>query len=245
MNKTALMITRATLIIIGIIISVDAITLIFTANLHVGHFLTLAAGVSLVFLGAFLKKLPTWIIVLYAVVAICTLIFCSVLVLYGSQDTTSYNEDAVIILGAGIHREAPGQTLTGRLDTSLEYYKRNSDVVLIVSGGQGPQEDITEAEAMARYLIAGGVDPNNIILEENATSSRENFAFSKSLLDEYFDSEYSVVFITNEYHVYRAEFTAKEEGYTSLSHLHSRTSLYTLIPNLLRECLAIVKTWVS
>lgn len=245
MNKTALMITRASLIIIGILISVNAIILIFTTNVHAGHFLALAAGASLILFGTFLKKLPPWLTTLYTIIVICTVIFCSVLLLYGSKDTTTYSEDAIILLGAGIHGEAPGTTLTGRLDTALEYYKKNNDAVFVVSGGQGPQENITEAEAMARYLIAGGVDPNNIILEENATSSRENFAFSKSLLDEYFDSEYSVVFISNEYHVYRAEFTAKEEGYTSLSHLHSRTSLYTLIPNLLRECLAIVKTWVS
>lgn len=75
------------------------------------------------------------------------------------------NEKAVVVLGAGLRGEQVSGLLARRLDAALAYYRQNPDVLLVVSGGQGPDEAIPEAEAMARYLQAHGVPGENILVE--------------------------------------------------------------------------------
>ena len=240
--KPLLSCLRAFMMISGGILLLDALILIATSNVHAGHFLCAFAGASLMLLGAFIKRLPLWIKTLYCICAACTIILCASLVIYGANDTAGYNEDVLIILGAGIKGDEPGVALRGRLDKALEYCSANKSCVIVVSGGQGPQEDTTEAQAMANYLTKHGIESDRIILEQQATSTRQNLEYSKVLLDAYFDSEYSSVLLTNDYHVPRAVYTANKVGYDNISHLSSYTPLYTAAPNVLRELLALCKT---
>jgi uncharacterized SAM-binding protein YcdF (DUF218 family) len=72
---------------------------------------------------------------------------------YGQTDTVSYNEDAVIILGAGINGEVPRYPLQHRLEKGAEYYKKNPEAIIVVSGGRGTDETITEAFAVVKFII--------------------------------------------------------------------------------------------
>ena len=92
-------------------------------------------------------------------------------------------EKAVVVLGAGLRGEQVSGLLARRLDAALDYYRENPDVLLVVSGGQGPDEVIPEAEAMARYLAARGVPQENIIKEDKSESTEQNFEFSRVLLE--------------------------------------------------------------
>ena len=94
------------------------------------------------------------------------------------------NEKAVVVLGAGLRGEQVSGLLARRLDAALAYYRQNPDVLLVVSGGQGPDEAIPEAEAMARYLQAHGVPGENILKEEKSESTQQNFEFSRALLEQ-------------------------------------------------------------
>ena len=163
------------------------------------------------------------------------------MIIYGKSDSTTYTEDAVIVLGAAVHGKSPSLTLKKRLDKAVEYHKQNPNAIIIVSGGQGAQEDISEAEAMEIYLIDQGVAADKIIKEDKSTSTTENFTFSKEILDKHFNKEYTTCFITNEYHVLRAADCAKDVGFDDISHLHSNTNLSYLMSGSLRECLAVIK----
>ena len=79
-----------------------------------------------------------------------------------------YDEDAIIVLGAGIRGEQVTRILANRLNTAIEYHKKNPSAKIIVTGdqGQGRREFIPESLAMKRYLIAIGI-PEEIIFEEN------------------------------------------------------------------------------
>ncbi len=244
MNTAFASVMRVLCLVFGLLLLFDALILLFISNIHTGHFLALIIAASLIMLGVFFKKIPLPIKLAYGALAALTLIFCLALLLYGIADTSVYNEDAVIVLGAGVKGKTPSVSLAGRLNTAYEYYQKNNNAVIVVSGGRGPQEDITEAQAMADYLKKLGVESDRILLEEHATSSRENFVYSKKLLDEYFEGNYTVTFITNEYHIYRSCISANNAGYSDITHLHSSTRVYTLIPNILRECVATVKQWV-
>lgn len=228
-------------IVLGSIIFLNGAGLFLVSNFNVGNLLTLLLGMVILFTAIFFEKLNKWFkIILISCISVAV-VCSSILILYGKTDNVTYKEDAVIVLGAAVHGKTPSLTLKRRLDTAVKYYNQNPEVIIVVSGGKGPQEDITEAEAMKQYLIKKGVAQDNIIKEESATSTYENFVFSKLILDEKFKNDYSVAFITNEYHILRAGACANRAGIKNLTHIHSDTSLSYIIAGSLRECLAVVK----
>ena len=227
--------------VIGSVIFLNGVGLTFTSNSNVGILMTLFLGAVIIVTALFFEKMLPWLKVLLVSGIGIAVICCSFLIIYGKTDNVTYKEDAVIVLGAAVHGKTPSLTLKRRLETAVKYYNQNPEVIIVVSGGKGPQEDITEAEAMKQYLVEKGVAQDNIIKEESATSTYENFVFSKLILDEKFKNDYSVAFITNEYHILRAGACANRAGIKNLTHIHSDTSLSYIIAGSLRECLAVVK----
>lgn len=153
--------------------------------------------------------------------------------------------DAAIVLGAGVNGTRPSLTLKSRLDAAAEYAAENPDVPIILSGGQGYGEEITEAECMRRYLTKDGVAEDRLLLEEASTNTAENFSFSKALLEQhgYDTAEITVAVISNDFHLCRAEILARREGLqvtgvgTPIPWLHLEVN-YTI-----REAFALVKTY--
>ncbi len=167
---------------------------------------------------------------------------CAFIAVYGNNDTVTYDEDVLIVLGCAVKGEEPSQPLAARLECALEYSRKNPDVFIVVSGGQGTQEDISEAQCMARYLIERGVSEDKIIKEDRATSTNENYRYSKEILDEMF-SEYSVGVVTNDFHIFRAKQLAKING-LEVTMMHAHTPISSSPMMYLREILAVAKTAV-
>ncbi len=239
---------RIIFIVLGVIFFINAILSAPVSNIHAGAILTYLIGTVFLAIGIFFnffsRRVPRILAIIFISGVIIGLAGVCGLCIYGSSDSVTHEEDAVIVLGAGIRGEKLGKALLGRLDKTIGYCEKNPDAVVVVSGGQGHGESITEALAMERYLVENGIPKEKIIKEERATSTKENFEYSKELLDDYFDGEYSVTFITSEFHVYRAGIIARSAGYDETSYVGSRTLPYLVIPNGLRECLAVIKTWV-
>lgn len=225
----------------GIIISM-------TSNLNLGNILTLLLGIVLLFVGVFWKKLniksPKWLKIAFFLLVAIVLVFSSSLYFYGKSDNAAYDEDAVIVLGAGLRGERPSSTLKGRLNAAIEYHKKNPNAVIVVSGGQGHDEDISESLAMERYLVSYGVPQNKIIKEEKSTSTYENFKFSKEILDGLLGNDYKIAYITNDYHVFRAGRIAQNAGFENITHIHSDTIWHSVLPGVLRECVGVMKYFV-
>lgn len=149
--------------------------------------------------------------------------------------------DTVIILGAGVNGTVPSRTLQARLAKALEYAEENPNAVFVLSGGQGPGEDISEAECMRRWLTSRGVPEERLLLEDRSTSTQENVRFSRKLLLER-DPDYDgkVLLITEYYHVMRAKLMALDEGFTNVSARGAYTGLPVLAANYyIREAAAI------
>ena len=84
--------------------------------------------------------------------------------------------DVILILGAGIFTETVTPMLASRLDRALKIYKVQShNCNILVSGGQGPDEPISEALAMKNYLMKCGVSSSSILMESQSSSTYENF----------------------------------------------------------------------
>lgn len=154
--------------------------------------------------------------------------------------------DVVIVLGAAVHGDEPSLTLTKRLDKAIDCLNANENAVCIVSGGMGNEENISEAQAMENYLISGGIDKSRILKEDKATTTRENFKYSKEIADEhfkYYDKDYKAVFVTSEFHIARAQELAKKEGVEAQG--VAAYSKWYILPNFcLRETFAIWHMWI-
>lgn len=240
------------LILSGVLLTLLGVALCVVANFNLGTVLTLLLGCFILFCGIFHRKLRVFtsrgiglvlkIIVSLFVCAEAVLVVG--LALYGQIDTVDYTEDAVIVLGAGIRGDQVTQALAFRLDSAIEYYTENQNALIVVSGGKGLQETITEAEAMERYLLTRGIPQTNIVKEEQATSTQENMLFSKKILDEMFGEDYRIAVITNDFHIYRGVEYARKIGFEAVTHKGARLMWYNQIPCYLRESLAVLKLWV-
>lgn len=133
----------------------------------------------------------------------------------GEADNTDTPVQAVIVLGAGVNGKTPSLALSTRIDAAAAYLKAHPDVPAVLSGGQGPGEDITEAQAMYTALTAAGIASDRLLLEQDSTSTAENFADSKVLLqDRGVDTETAAVaVVSNDFHLFRAGMLARRAGF--------------------------------
>ncbi len=126
------------------------------------------------------------------------------------DEEKEYN--SIVVLGAGLNGgRNVSRTLRFRLDKAIELYELNQ-VPIVVSGGQGVDEQVSEAFAMKEYLVAQGVPEEDIYLEDKSTSTEENFDFSKVVLDNIFEDDYEIVFTSNDFHISRAEKFMEDSG---------------------------------
>ncbi|MDR1560331.1 MAG: YdcF family protein [Clostridiales bacterium] len=164
------------------------------------------------------------------------------LTLIQSAASPDYEADAVIVLGAGLAGDRVTITLAARLDKALWYFQKNPNATIVVSGGQGPNETISEAGAMAKYLIERGVPDEKIIREPRSSNTEENFEFSKALLNSAFHgSPIRILYITNRFHIFRAGLYAGKAGLNAKGLAAPTRPLYLIPNNYSREYFALIK----
>ena len=188
------------------------------------------------------KKMK-WLTVTIAALFISVIGFSGFLAVYGRRSTADYTEDVVLVLGGGIRQGEVRTTLRMRLDQALAYHRNNPAALILVTGGYGYGENISEAEAMARYLIAHGVPAEQIILENAAYSTYTNMSFSREKLDAHFDRPPRAVIITSDFHMFRSARFAYRLGIEATTYPAS-TPLFGKPFYYLREVAAVIKMWV-
>lgn len=154
----------------------------------------------------------------------------------------------VIVLGAKVDGCHLTDALRQRLDRALEYLSKHPGAKVVVSGGQGHGEKITEACAMAEYLEAKGIDRGRIRKEESSTTTRENLILSGRLILNERGGELGEVkaaVVTNNFHMYRAVTIAKQVGYQGIQPLNAPTAPVMLVNYMVREFFGILKMWVE
>lgn len=240
---------RLLLLALGGLAIGDTLLLACFSNLNLGVVLPAIIGMPLlaigIFYGWFLRLFQTplgkWIKAIliggYGAYALFMLVV-SGLIYTQTQEEAPKDADALIVLGCGVHGERVSLTLKYRLDKAIEYLHLNPNTVAVLSGGQGPGEDITEAEAMGRYLVRNGIDESRIRKEGNSTSTYENFAFSMEIISEEFGKTPKLVFITTGFHVLRAELVAKQQG-IEISGIAASDVPYMAANNYMREAVAL------
>ncbi|MBC5648924.1 YdcF family protein [Christensenella tenuis] len=247
---------RIILLVLGLLLVAYSGVLLSMNNFNLGNALPGLFGLPLLIYGIFapffnrwfrhgVGKVVKWIFIAGYLFLIAVFSIFSIIMVNAAQTSPPENADAVLVLGAALKGKEPSDTLARRLDTAMEYARRNPDAVIVVSGGQGPQEDIPEAHAMREYLISHGIDESRILVEDQSRNTHQNFANSKEILDERFgEGTYSTVFVTNDFHILRGYLNAEHVGMTDVHGLAWRTLIYTAPPAYMRESLALLATYV-
>lgn len=145
--------------------------------------------------------------------------------------------DYVIVLGAHVRGTTITKALRYRLDAAYGYLTENQETKVIVSGGQGKGEDISEAKAMHDYLVKRGISEDRILMEDKSTNTNENLLYSKKLLGK----ADSVVVVTNRFHLYRAKKLASKQLDKKVMGLGAETGTVLFINYYVREVFATVK----
>ncbi|MBR7085546.1 MAG: YdcF family protein [Oscillospiraceae bacterium] len=151
-------------------------------------------------------------------------------------------EHTVIILGCKVRNGEPSLMLKKRLDAGLTYLNQHETLPVIVCGGQGEDETISEAQCMAEYLEAHGIDENRIYQDTQSTSTLENLQNAQNIIQEQ-DWLPEVTIITDGFHQYRAAHIAKSIGLEADA-VSAKTSWYLVPSYWVREWLGICYQFV-
>ena len=163
----------------------------------------------------------------------------------GYANPPTGQEQVMIVLGAGLHKDQPSMLLRYRLDKAYEYAVSHPDLLVITSGGQGRDEWVPEGQAMRNYLIQKGLPADRVLAENRSTSTEENFAFSLDILKgRGYSADTPILYVSNAFHCYRAGRYAAMAGFTSTAALPAGTPWRSVLPCYLREALALAYYWV-
>lgn len=155
----------------------------------------------------------------------------------GSDDPEA---EFVIVLGAGVNGTQPSASLSERLYAAKAYAQKYPNAILILSGGQGNNEDISEAKCMYDWLVKRGVPASRLRMEDQATSTVENIEHSMVLIEEEFGTRpETVCIISSEYHLLRASKIAESLDVDALLYPAETQNKFYFCNMFLREIFGI------
>jgi uncharacterized SAM-binding protein YcdF (DUF218 family) len=186
--------------------------------------------------------------VLLALVLAAVLAFGALLgvVLSGSHDDVRGEPQVMIVLGCQVKSWGPSILLQDRINTAAEYLLDHPETVVIASGGQGPDEPMSEAQAIRDGLAALGVEEERIYLEDQSHNTSQNLTCSRAILEELeIPVEGNVLVVSNGFHLARVRLLAERYGLGEVSTLAAPSSHWpSRLKMYLREPLALVKSFL-
>ena len=164
-------------------------------------------------IGLKFPALARWAIRIFTAVLILGLLVVGTteaIIIHASFGDPEQQVEYMVVLGAKVNPDGPSVSLWDRICGAYTYLEEHPQVIAIVSGGQGSDEPITEAECMYRELVNLGIDPKRIWIEDEATSTWENLHFSLDLIEEKTGwRPQKIGVLSSEYHLFRASLFAK------------------------------------
>ena len=88
------------------------------------------------------------------------------------NDPPKNDNTTIVVLGCKVKNGRPSLMLARRLDAAYKYLSEHETVCAVVSGGQGSDEAISEAECMKIYLTEKGIAPERIFMEDKSTTTK-------------------------------------------------------------------------
>ena len=221
-----------------------------SGNIDFGIIVITMAGITFLLLAFFHKRIFSFIrkkkwlrntITVVLVISLATIVFFEILMYQAQEDPLPSGDVPILVLGAGLINGEPSPTLKRRLNKAYEIYQQNPTTI-VTSGGVDYNEEISEGEAMKRYLVSLGVEPADVLVEDKSTSTHENFLFTKKLLA-LSEEKPEIIVITNDFHMFRAKMIGSRVGFTVYA-APSETPTHILVQTHIREYFAIINTYL-
>lgn len=156
-------------------------------------------------------KIPTIILSALLILGFGLFLWMEIPVIKDSRGDEGVEADYIIVLGAGVNGSVPSLSMVNRMTPTIEYLESHPETVAILTGGQGEGENLSEAQAMFNYLTERGISPEQLIMEDKATSTEENLKFSFEIIGSNLDKS-TIVVVSSEYHLHRAKTMARMLG---------------------------------
>lgn len=157
-------------------------------------------------------------------------------IIHASFGSSEESCDYVVVLGCFVRPDGPSQTLLDRIDAAYDYLNAHPECVAVVSGGQGFDEVMPEAQCMYDVLVSRGISPERIWMEDRATSTWENLKFSLDLIEENTGARpVRIGLISSEFHLFRAQLQAKAQSVETVGIPAHTTRFSQKINHFMRE----------
>ena len=147
-------------------------------------------------------------------IVICLVLGCILLAIVHWQSVKAYpeqNADVIVVLGARVMPDGQlSTTLEHRMEAAYEAYEKGLSNAFILCGGQGDDEPMSEAVAMANYLYAKGVDKDRVFLEDKSVNTFENLTNARTIMEQ--NGMKNVLLVTSDYHITRALWLTHDAG---------------------------------
>ena len=198
-----------------------------------------------------MKRMTKIILVVIGIVVVIgvSLVVAAMIAMHQGAKGHAVAEDTpAVVLGCHVKDGRPSRILGERIDAAYEYLSSHPQAIAVLSGGQGEDEAISEAECMYRELTARGIDGSRLYKEESSVNTPTNLRHSREILEEVLGADsawtedHEIALITSEFHCYRGCLHAKQEGLSPVAYA-SKTAMPYIIPFYLREIVAVVYTW--
>jgi len=189
------------------------------------------------------------LLVLGILLGLGMLLFGALEIVIAVHDGTdiSGQPDVMMVFGCQVREDGPSILLKDRLDTALDYLEEHPELPVLVTGGQGDDEHISEAQAMRDYLVEHGIDESRITMEDRSRNTKQNLLFSKEILRQQGrePGELHILAVSNGFHLARIEMLAHRFGYGEVYTLNAPTSHFpSAVYMFFRAPLALVKSFV-
>ena len=198
-----------------------------------------------------MKRMTKIILVVIGIVVVIgvSLVVAAMIAMHQGAKGHAVAEDTpAVVLGCHVKDGRPSRILGERIDAAYEYLSSHPQAIAVLSGGQGEDEAISEAECMYRELTARGIDGSRLYKEESSVNTPTNLRHSREILEEVLGADsawtedHEIALITSEFHCYRGCLHAKQEGLSPVAYA-LKTAMPYVIPFYLREIVAVVYTW--
>ncbi len=195
------------------------------------------------------KRHKSWLIAFCALLTLGILGFSILegVIFAGARTQVKGQPQLMVIFGCKVEDWGPSTLLRDRLDAALEYLEENPDMTVVVSGGQGDDEHVSEAQCMYDYLTAHGVEEKRILREDKSRNTWQNVTLTKQLLqEEGIGAEDGVLLVSSGFHLTRIRMLwGRADGVGPVSVLAAPvTHTPSAIQMFFREPLALVKSFL-
>lgn len=180
-------------------------------------------------------------IFLLGLIILCLVMFFLILYLVLKYEKSNCEKfcEYVLVLGARIlDEDTPCKVLENRLISAIIYLHKFENSKVIVSGGTGIDEPISEGYVMKKYLINHGIDKHRIFVEDLSTNTFENLKNTKQILKDVDE----ILIITSKYHLFRSKILARRVGFRKIYLIGSEVNASNRQKNIIREIFAVIKS---